>query len=172
MTILTSVIQDTNNPCESLNGRMRLKTDIKESIRNSNCYNIIYRFIILALTLLIDQKTGVSRSTTWSHIPIRRSFTTQPHLVSVHLQNPSSSRSSCYREEIECVQDMSYREEEWESCDNGEKRSPVYVVYDKSWEEEFKVDFFHRRCGCGQFQENGYPCVHALFVLQQKEHAW
>ena len=87
MAILTSVIQDTNNPCESLNGRMRLKTDINESIRNSNCYNIIYRFIILALTLLIDQTTGlkVSRSTTWSHIPIRRSFTTQPHLVSVHL---------------------------------------------------------------------------------------
>ena len=60
--------QDTNNPCESLNGRMRLKlkTDLKESIRNSNCYNIIYRFIILALTLLIDQTTGlkVSRSTT------------------------------------------------------------------------------------------------------------
>ena len=51
---------------ESLNGRMRLKTDLEESIRNSNCYNIIYRFIILALTLLIDQTTGVkiSRSTT------------------------------------------------------------------------------------------------------------
>ena len=58
--------QDTNNPCDSLNGRMRLKTDINESIRNSNCYNIIYRFIILALTLLIDKTTGlkVSRSTT------------------------------------------------------------------------------------------------------------
>ena len=41
-------------------------------------------------------------------------------------------------------------------------------MYDKSWEEEFEVDFFHRRCGCGQFQENGYPCVHALFVLHQK----
>ena len=63
---------------------------------------------------------------------------------------------------------MSYREEEGEGCDNGEEYSPVYVVYDKSWEEEFKVDFFHRRCGCGQFQENGYPCVHALFVLHQK----
>ena len=60
------------------------------------------------------------------------------------------------------------REEEGEGCDNGEKRSPVYVVYDNSWEEEFKVDFFHRCCGCGQFQENGYPCVHALFVLHQK----
>ena len=58
--------QDTNNPWESLNGRMRLKTDLKESIRNSNCYNIIYRFIILALTLLIDQTTGLKmfRSTT------------------------------------------------------------------------------------------------------------
>ena len=30
------------------------------------------------------------------------------------------------------------------------------------------MDIFHRRCGCGQFQENGYPCVHALFVLHQK----
>ena len=36
---------------ESLNGRMRLKTDIEESIRDSNCYNIIHRFIVLALTL-------------------------------------------------------------------------------------------------------------------------
>ena len=58
--------QDTNNPCESLNGRMRLKTDLDDPIRDSNCYNIIYRFIILALTLLIDQTTGLkmSRSTT------------------------------------------------------------------------------------------------------------
>ena len=63
---------------------------------------------------------------------------------------------------------MSCREEEGEVCDNGEECSPVYVVFVKSWEEEFEVDFFHRRCGCGQFQENGYPFVHALFVLHQK----
>ena len=68
---------------------------------------------------------------------------------------------------------MSCREEEEEEgCGGGEELPLVYVVHDNSWNEEFKVEFFHRRCGCGcgcgQFQENGYPCVHALFVLHQK----
>ena len=67
---------------------------------------------------------------------------------------------------------MSCREEEEEEggCGGGEECSLVYVVHDNSWNEEFKVEFFrHRcRCGCGQFQENGYPCVHALFILHQK----
>ena len=68
---------------------------------------------------------------------------------------------------------MSCREEEEEEgCGGGEGCSRVYVVHDNSWNEEFKVEFSRRRfgcrCGCGQFQENGYPCVHALFVLHQK----
>ena len=53
-----------------------------------------------------------------------------------------------------------------------EEHSPVNFVYDNSWDKEFKVELFHRRwintCGCVQFQENGYPCVHALFILHQK----
>ena len=63
-------------------------------------------------------------------------------------------------------------EEEEEGCGGGEELPRVYVVHDNSWNEEFKVEFSRRRfgcrCGCGQFQENGYPCVHALFVLHQK----
>ena len=100
MTNLTSVKIRTILVNESLNGRMRLKTDLDDPIRDSNCYNIIYRFIILALTLLIDQTTGMPWSATWSQTPIRRSSTTQPYLVSIYLQSPSSSRSSCCREGI------------------------------------------------------------------------
>ena len=61
-------------------------------------------------------------------------------------------------------------EEGWD--DREEERSLVYFVYDNSWDEEFKVDFSHRRCGCGQFQENDYPCIHLLFVIRpsSKEH--
>ena len=61
-------------------------------------------------------------------------------------------------------------EEEEEGCGGGEELPLVYVVHDNSWNEEFKVEFSRRRrgCDCGQFQENGYPCVHALFVLHQK----
>ena len=61
-------------------------------------------------------------------------------------------------------------EEEEEGCGGGEECSRVYVVHDNSWNEEFKVEFSRRRCrcGCGQFQENGYPRVHLLFVLHQK----
>ena len=47
----------------------------------------------------------------------------------------------------------------------------MYFVHDNSLHEEFKVDFSHycsSTCGCGQFQENDYPCVHTLFVLHQK----
>ena len=51
MTNLTSVKIRTILVNESLNGRMRLKTDLDDPIRDSNCYNIIYRFITLALTL-------------------------------------------------------------------------------------------------------------------------
>ena len=61
--------QDTNNPCESLNGRMRLKTDLEESIRNSNCYNIIHRFIVLALPFSLDQTIGVKSVSICDLIP-------------------------------------------------------------------------------------------------------
>ena len=62
-------------------------------------------------------------------------------------------------------------EEEEEGWDDREERFLVYFVYDNSWDEEFKIDFSHHyssTCGCGQFQENDYPCVHPLFVLHQK----
>ena len=42
---------------------------------------------------------------------------------------------------------------------------------DNSWDGEFKIELSHHcssTCGCGQFQENDYPCVHSLFVLHQK----
>ena len=63
------------------------------------------------------------------------------------------------------------KEEEEEGWDDREECFLVYFVYDNSWDEEFKIDFSHHyssTCGCGQFQENGYPCVHTLFVLHQK----
>ena len=68
---------------------------------------------------------------------------------------------------------MSCREEEAEErCGGGEECSRVYFVLNNSWNKEFKVELSRYRCGCrcgcGQFQENGYPCVHALFVLHQK----
>ena len=69
------------------------------------------------------------------------------------------------------------KEEEEERWDNREEEcSLVYFVYDNSWDEEFKVDFSHHcssTCGCGQFQENDYPCVYTLFIIRSspKEHA-
>ena len=42
---------------------------------------------------------------------------------------------------------------------------------DNSWDGEFKIDFSHHcssTCGCGQFQENCYPCIHPLYVLYQQ----
>ena len=54
---------------ESLNGRMRLKTDLEESIRSSNSYNIIHRFIVLALPFSLDQTTGVKSVSICDLIP-------------------------------------------------------------------------------------------------------
>jgi len=54
---------------ESLNGRMRLKTDLEESIRNSNSSNIIHRFIVLALPFSLDQTTGVKSVSICDLIP-------------------------------------------------------------------------------------------------------
>ena len=63
-------------------------------------------------------------------------------------------------------------EEEEEGWDDREEEcSLVYFVHVNSWDEEFMVDFSHHcssTCGCGQFQENDYPCIHPLFVLHQK----
>ena len=61
--------------------------------------------------------------------------------------------------------------ESWNNAIKEEECSLVYfVVYDNSWDEEFKVDLFHHNysstCGCEQFQENGYHCVHTLFVIR------
>ena len=39
---------------------------------------------------------------------------------------------------------------EGEESGDGEN-SWVYIVYDNSWDENFKVDFFRHCCGCGQF---------------------
>ena len=57
-----------------------------------------------------------------------------------------------------------------EGCDEGNRHSfkPIYLVSDSSWDEEFEVDLVRHRCSCGQFEENGHPCVHALFVLHEK----
>ena len=160
--------QDTNNPCESLNGRMRLKTDLEESIRSSNCYNIIHRFIVLALTfstrrlecleLRPDPKPQSNEvpppNPTWCQYICKALPRVGHHAV----VKGTSVFEICREEEAE------------EGCGGGEECSLVNIVHDNSWNEEFKVEFTRRRCGCGcgQFQENGYPCVHALFVLHQK----
>ena len=45
----------------------------------------------------------------------------------------------------------------------------IQVVRDRSWGKLFQVDLCHHRCSCGQFQENGYPCVHALYILHREK---
>ena len=64
-------------------------------------------------------------------------------------------------------------EKRGEGGDEGNSHSfePIYVyvvVSDSLWDEEFEVDLVRHRCSCGQFEENGHPCVHALFVLHEK----
>ena len=67
--------------------------------------------------------------------------------------------------------------ESWNTAMKEEEEcSLVYFVHDNSWDEEFKVDLFHHHCrsvcGCEQFQENDYSCIHTLFVIRSssKEH--
>ena len=138
--------QDTNNPCESLNGRMRLKTDLEESIRNSNCYNIIHRFIVLALTfstrrlecleLRPDPKPQSNEvpppNPTWCQYICKALPRVGHHAV----VKGTSVFEICREEEAE------------EGCGGGEECSRVYFVHDNSWNEEFKVEFSRRRFGC------------------------
>ena len=143
---------------------MRLKTDIEESIRDSNCYNIIHRFIVLALTLSTRRLECLDLRPD----PKPRSGEVPP-------PNPTWCQYICialprvgHQSVVKGSKVYEIRHVDDEEGDNGEEHFPVYFVYDNSWDEEFKVELSHRHCGCGQFQENGYPCVHALFVLHQK----
>ena len=36
----------------------------------------------------------------------------------------------------------------------------VKKLYDKKWDKTFKLDLENKKCECGMFEENHYPCIH------------
>ena len=120
---------------------MRLKTDIEESIRDSNCYNIIHRFIVLALTLSTRRLECLDLRPD----PKPRSGEVPP-------PNPTWCQYICsalprvgHQAVVKGSKVYEIRHVDDEEGDNGEEHSPVYFVYDNSWDEEFKVELSHRR---------------------------
>ena len=105
--------QDTNNPCLWMKVWM-VECDWRPISRNPYVTpTVTTSSIALSFSLLHSQpedwSVELSRSATRSQTPIRRSSTTQPHLVSVYLQCSSSSRSSSSGEGIQSVWNTSCR---------------------------------------------------------------
>ena len=42
-------------------------------------------------------------------------------------------------------------------------------VWDAQWGDVFIVDRNERKCTCGLFQDLGFPCGHALYILHTLE---
>ena len=43
------------------------------------------------------------------------------------------------------------------------------TVFDDGWNETFVVDLEKRECTCLSFQQNKFPCIHAIAVLHTRE---
>ena len=45
----------------------------------------------------------------------------------------------------------------------------MYVVKDHELYYDFEVNFNERKCSCRMFQQNQYPCIHAIAVLHSRQ---
>ena len=48
-------------------------------------------------------------------------------------------------------------------------KAGMYVVKDHELYYDFEVNFNERKCSCRMFQQNQYPCIHAIAVLHSRQ---
>ena len=76
----------------------------------------------------------------------------------------TSHTTSHYQSHLADLEIIQYNEDDLKNW-SGEK----VKVWDAQWGDVFIVDMNERKCTCGLFQDLGFPCGHALYILHTLE---
>ena len=81
-----------------------------------------------------------------------------------HTSHTTSHTTSHYQSHLADLEIIQYNEDDLKNW-SGEK----VKVWDAQWGDAFVVDMNERKCTCGLFQDLGFPCGHALYILHTLE---
>ena len=107
---------------------------------------ILTRFIKLTLERLITRKKCL-------------------HVPSVDLPVGTTHTNYFCEYVVKTLVDLGYR---YEVLNYRYKVLSDGVVYDKDWDLPFTVDFERRTCSCKMWDQNLYPCIHAIAILHTR----
>lgn len=138
--------QQTNNPCESMMSRLKLKENEGRAVRYSDLFNVFQRFVLVALQFMDKRYTSLNLH------PVAEGEVEYPDPVYCPFIVSSIIRLGCIYEVFK---------------DKFVVRNNM--VLDFSWGEYFTVNLERRECTCLSFQQNKYPCIHAIAILHERK---
>ena len=138
--------QHSNNPCESMMGRLKLKENEGRAVRYSNVFNVFQRFVLVAVKFMDNRFNNLKLH------PVVEGEVEYPDPVYCSFIVRTLIRLGCI---YEVFRDKYVVKEN--------------TVYDDGWDETFTVDLEKRECTCLSFQQNKYPCIHVIAVLHKRE---
>lgn len=134
------------NPCESMMARLKLKENEGRALRSSNVFDVFQRFVLVAV------KSVDSRFNKLELHPVVEGEVEYPDAVYCSFVVKTLVRLGCI---YEVFRDQFVVKEN--------------TVFDDGWNETFVVDLEKRECTCLSFQQNKFPCIHAIAVLHTRE---
>lgn len=135
--------QHSNNPCASVMGQLKLKENER---RCSNVFDVLQRFVLVAVRIMDSRYNSLDLH------PVAEGVVEYPDPVYCSFVVSSIIRLGCIYEVFK---------DEFVVRDN--------TVLDYGWNELFTVDLERRECTCLSFQQNKYPCIHAIAILHERK---
>ena len=135
---------DTNNVSESLMNLLRNREYYTRSTCNTGIFGVLYRFVLLSFNQMIERRESLELSKGDINYNHYCNFVMKELVHTGYLYEVLKNR---------------YEIEQYNST------SKVGIVKDSEWNLSFQVDFNTRKCSCGLFQNNKYPCIHAVAIL-------
>ena len=146
-------LADTNNVSESLNSQMKLLEVNGKSVREASVFGCIYRFFIVAFNQMHYRKQD-----TFCLDPELKDYTKNYNYYCKFILKELSFLGYYYE----------VNQDHYE-VNKTMNRAGMYVVKDHEWNCDFEVNFSERKCSCRMFQQNQYPCIHAIAVLHSRQ---
>ena len=138
--------QQSNNPCESMMSRLKLKEDEGCAVRYSNLFYVFQRFVYVEVKFMDKRYKSLELH------PVAEGEVEYPDPVYGSFIVRSIIRLGCIYEVFK---------DKFVVHDN--------TVFDFSWNESFTVNLERRECTCLAFQQNKYPCIHAMAILHERK---
>ena len=135
---------DTNNVSESLMNLLRNKKYYTKSTRNTGIFGVLFRFVLLSFHQMNERRKCLELSKGDTNYNEYCNYVMKELVHTGYLYEVLKSR---------------YVIEQYNSTNK------VGVVKDTEWNLSFQVDFTTRKCSCGLFQNNKFPCIHAVAIL-------